>query len=64
MDGVVGERLTPVEMPDRVAENLIMFIRQNKGVLSRKRREDEFEKLRDDEVTLIEGIVRDTFEGQ
>jgi Fic/DOC family len=50
-----------VEMPDRVAENLIMFIRQNKGSLPRKRREGEFKKLRDDEVTLIEAIVNDAF---
>ena len=52
-----------VEMPDRVAENLIMFIRQNNGALSRKRRESEFRELRDDEVTLIEGIVNDVFTG-
>jgi hypothetical protein len=50
-----------VEMPNRVAENLIMFIRQNKGSLPRKRREGEFKKLRDDEVNLIEGIVNDAF---
>ena len=30
--------------------------------LGRKRREDEFEKLTDDEVTSIEAIVRETFE--
>src|ERR1039457_2907641 len=52
-----------VEMPDRVAGNLVMFIRQNKGVLSRKRREGEFQKLRDDEVALLEAIVNDAFEG-
>ena len=50
-----------VEMPDRVAENLIMFIRQNNGTLSRKRRESEFRELRDDEVPLIEAIVNDAF---
>jgi hypothetical protein len=52
-----------VEMPDRVAENLLMFIRQNKGTLSKKRRTEEFAKLRDEEVALLEGIVRDAFEG-
>lgn len=52
-----------VEMPDRVAENLVMFIRQNKGALSKKRREGEYKKLRDEEVTLLENIVRDAFEG-
>jgi hypothetical protein len=52
-----------VEMPDRVADNLVMFIRQNNGTLSRKRREGEFQKLRDDEVALLEAIVNDAFEG-
>ncbi|MCX6635907.1 MAG: Fic family protein [Acidobacteria bacterium] len=52
-----------VEMPDQVAENLMMFIRQNNGTLSKKRREGEFKNLRDDEVTLLERIVNDAFEG-
>jgi hypothetical protein len=52
-----------VEMPDRLAENLVMFIRQNNGTLSKKRREGEFKKLREEEVTLIEGIVHEAFEG-
>ncbi len=52
-----------VEMPDRLAENLVMFIRQNNGSLSGKRRTGEFSKLSDDEVTLIEGIVREVYEG-
>lgn len=52
-----------VEMPDRVAENLVMFIRQNNGVLSRTRREREFRQLRDDEVRLVERIVGDAFAG-
>jgi len=50
-------------MPDRVAENLVMFIRQNNGTLSKKRREGDFKNLRDDEVALIEGIVNDEFAG-
>ena len=52
-----------VEMPDRVAGNLLMFIRQNQGTLSRKRREGEFRELLDDEVRSIEEIVNDVFEG-
>ena len=40
-----------------------MFIRQNQGKLSKKRREGEFSELRDDEVSLIEGVVADTFAG-
>lgn len=52
-----------VEMPDRIAENLVLFIRQNKGALSRRRRDDEFAQLRDDEVEAIERIVADAFDG-
>jgi GAF domain-containing protein len=62
-DEAIRRIMDAVEMPDRVADNLVMFIRQNKGTLSRKRREGEFNKLRDDEVVLIEGVVRDAFEG-
>lgn len=50
-----------VEMPDRLAQNLIMFIRQNNGQLGRKRREKEFAELTDDEVSNIEQIYRDVF---
>jgi hypothetical protein len=52
-----------VEMPDRTAENLVRFIRLNEGKLGREQREGEFEKLTDDEVTSIEAIVREAFEG-
>jgi hypothetical protein len=52
-----------VDMPERIAEDLVMFIRQNEGRLPRKRREGEFNKLRDDEVALLEGIVGEAFEG-
>jgi hypothetical protein len=31
--------------------------------ISTKRRENEFRQLRDDEVPLLEGIVRDAFKG-
>ena len=55
--------MNTVEMPDRMAENLVGFIRLNEGELGRKRREDEFEKLTDDEVASIEAIVREAFEG-
>jgi hypothetical protein len=62
-DESIRRIMDAVEMPDRVAENLVMFIRQNNGTLSKKRREGEFKKLRDEEVTLIEGIVNDAFAG-
>jgi hypothetical protein len=52
-----------VEMPDRLAQNLILFIRQNGGTLSRRKREKEFSALTDDEVHGLENIVQEVFEG-
>jgi len=40
-----------------------MFIRLNNGTLSEKRWQGDYNKLRDDEVALIEGIVHGDFEG-
>ena len=62
-DEAIRRILDTVEMPNRVAEDLLMFIRQNSGSLPKRRRTGEFAKLRDDEVTTLEGIVRDTFAG-
>jgi hypothetical protein len=62
-DEAIRQIMEAVEMPDRVAENLVMFIRQNNGTLPKKRREGEFKMLRDDEATRIEGIVNDAFAG-
>ena len=52
-----------VEMPDRVAENLVLYIRQNNGSLSKRRREGEFKQLTGEEVAVIEGIVQEEFQG-
>jgi hypothetical protein len=62
-DSAIHRIMDAVEMPDRVAGDLIMFIRQNHGTLPRNRREGEFHKLRDEEVALIEGLVTDAFAG-
>jgi hypothetical protein len=62
-DEALRRIMDTVEMPDRLAENLVMFIRQNNGRLPAGRRNGEFQKLRDDEVTLIENIVNDAFGG-
>lgn len=51
-----------VEMPDRLAHDLIMFIRQNGGKLPGKRRKNEFGKLSDEEVEKVESIVESSFE--
>jgi hypothetical protein len=62
-DEALRRVMDTVEMPDRLAENLIMFIRQKGGTLSGRRREGEFAKLTDDEVRTLEAVVREAFEG-
>lgn len=51
-----------VEMPDATVSSLVNFIVQNKGTLSRKRREREFEAMTDEEVAAVEAVVREAFE--
>lgn len=53
--------MATVEMPDHLAQNLIMFIRQNSGRLPKRRREKEFHALTDDEVAGIEAICDEIF---
>jgi hypothetical protein len=62
-DDAIRRIMESVEMPDRLAENLVMFIRQNQGTLSKNRRAGDYNELRDDEVTRVEEIVRDAFDG-
>jgi hypothetical protein len=62
-DAAMRQVMEAVEMPDRVAADLLLFIRQNKGTLPKKRREREFAALTDEEVGQMEAIVRETFEG-
>jgi Fic family protein len=57
-DEAMRRIMNAVEMPDRLAENAIMFIRQNKGVLSKNRREGELSKLRDDEAAAMRASSR------
>jgi Fic family protein len=62
-DEALRRIMDAVEMPDRMAENLVAYIRDNHGTLSARRRHGEFAQLCDDEVARIEEIVRDSFEG-
>ena len=62
-DEALRRIMDTVEMPDRLAENLIMFVRQNHGSLPKGRRHHEFSKLTDDEVMTVEGVIREAFEG-
>lgn len=62
-DAVIRRIMNTVEMPDRLAEDFLMFVRQNSGTLSKKRRKQEFSKLTDKEVGYLEAIVQEEFEG-
>ncbi len=62
-DQALRRIMNMVEMPDRMAENLLMFVRQNKGTLPKRRRTGEFKQLTDDEVRKLEAVVNDAFEG-
>ena len=62
-DMAMARIMERVEMPDRLAQNLLLFIRQNDGKLSKRRREKEFTDLTGDEVHELEQIVQDAFEG-
>ena len=62
-DEAIRRIMDRVEMPDRMAENLVLYIRQNRGVLSKRRREGEFKQLRPKEVAALERIVCEAFEG-
>jgi len=50
-------------MPDRLAPDLVLLLRQNRGRLPKRHRRREFRVLSDDEVALMEQIVREEFEG-
>lgn len=50
-----------IEMPDRLAQDLVLHIRQNNGMLSKKRREGIFEKLTDAEIAGAEAIIQESF---
>lgn len=62
-DQAMNRIMNVVEIPDRIAQNLIMFIRRSRGTLPSGRREGEFAALTDDEVERLEEIVRDVFSG-
>jgi hypothetical protein len=52
-----------VEMPNRLAKDLVLLIRQNDGKLALRRRTKEFAALTDEEVVIIEQIIQEAFEG-
>jgi hypothetical protein len=52
-----------VDMPERTADLLFRFLRQNHGALSKRGRKGEFERLTDDEVARIEFVYAELFSG-
>ena len=62
-DEAMARIMEVVDMPDRLAQNLILFIRQNNGRLSKRKREKDFSALSDDEVLALETIVQNAFDG-
>lgn len=62
-DNAIRRIMEEVEMPDRLAENLVMLIRQHGGALPKNCRSGDYKELRNDEVTRLEAIVRDAFDG-
>ena len=49
------------DMPDRLAQNLLMFMRQNDGRIPKRRRDNEFAALTDEEAERIETIYDEVF---
>lgn len=49
------------DMPDKVSENLIAFLRQGNGKLSKRAREKEFQKLTGKEVEMLEEKFAEIF---
>ena len=62
-DQAMARILDTVEMPNMMAEDFIMFMRQNNWKLAKSRREREFAKLSQAEVVLLESIVIQAFDG-
>jgi hypothetical protein len=50
-----------VDMPDKLVNNMIVFLHQNKGVFPKRRRE-YFAKLSDDEISKMQAAFRKVFE--
>jgi hypothetical protein len=50
-----------VDMPDRLVQNLLMFMRQNGGKIPKRRRDNEFAALTDGEAMRIEEIYSEVF---
>jgi len=61
-DEAIGDVMNLVEMPDRMAEQFILYVHRNGGKLPRRQRK-EFAALTGEELAKLEEIVRDAFDG-
>ncbi len=62
-DNAIRRIMNRVEMPDQLASQFLLFVRQHGGSLPIRRREREFKALEEREVEDLEEIVRDAFDG-
>jgi hypothetical protein len=53
-----------VDMPERTLNNLVGFLRQNEGKLSKRARDNEFVELTAEEIAKIEELYRASFENR
>ena len=54
--------MNAIEMPDNLAQQVIIFIRQNDGKFPKRRRDREpLSKLTEEEVAMLEDIVNEAF---
>ena len=62
-DELKEEIIKSIDMPDKLLNQLILFLHQNNGLLAKRRRK-EFSKLLDSEINLIEKLYKEIFEIQ
>src|SRR5260370_13677479 len=61
-DEALRRIMDTVDMPDRLAKDLIMFVQQNHGALPKRRRRHEFSTLTDDKEAALSAVIHETFE--
>ena len=62
-DATMKKITNAIDIPERMAEDIIMFVRRNRGSFPGKRRRGEFAKLTESEITMLENIVAEEFSG-
>jgi hypothetical protein len=61
-DEAISSMMNFIEMPDRMAEQFVLYVLQNDGKFP-NRRKNEFDALNEDEMTKLENIVNVAFDG-